>query len=935
VGRGVTRGRLAFKAAILALLATGLVAPRGIPVAAAAPPGVVPAVDADPAPEVFETTLVSHPATADIGNGADAEVWTFNGTVPGPEIRVNVGDTLVVHYRNELPLPSGIHVHGIELNNASDGSALTQDPVPPGGSFLYRFQVPRPGQFWYHPHHHPTNQVFRGLYGSLVVADPHEGTLIAHGVLPSRDRTRTLVLSDTTVCKEPGRNDTDTYDDSLPWLDGLELPEQPGPFPSDLCDRPVDDHGTPIRDAAGRPVALRADEIPNIQRTESGRTNEGQTVLANGRNPGARAGRPGAPGALAPGAATLDVPAGQGLRLQVVNTATIRYMRLRLTDTAGNRIPLVRVGGEGGLLDRARVEGNPPGGVPGVTHFDAEHDRGEIVLGPADRADLVVALPAGTPRGVATLWTLDYSRTGQGYALLPTVPVMHLDVTEPAGTPYAVAEGTPLRTHPAVADPVEALGPPPGIVPDATGISALLDPAAFTPPKPGTADEDIRFTLNGTPSMDLVTGNHEAPGGDYRGIPHTPSTRYARLGDLLELTVTNTTAAHHVFHLHGFSFQPLELTQPPLVGEGYAPAYRFDYHEFVDTVDIPSEYSLRFRVRLDDRPQPDGTTPGGGLGRWVVHCHLLFHASLGMHSELVVVAPDGNEVPFVDADVRVVDVDEGATPSATGTYADPDGDPVALSASAGTVTDTGEGRWEWSGAPVDGSTDRTVYITATDSAGFRKQAAFALDVRNLPPQVAVTAPPSYSGLQVGSAVTVTAAVTDPGGPAPLSCRFDWDGAGPGPPVPVVNGTCADSRTFHAPGIHVISVIASDGGGGADAHETVVAVYDPDGGFVTGSGTTGAGDAFDVSVRHPRPNRPPGGHVVVGDFTSTTLHWLVVAGNTAYVHGTGTSGASFLLAVIDGSPDRLGLRVWPSGGAPADHFADPPPVAGGSVVVHRV
>ena len=141
----------------------------------------------------------------------------------------------------------------------------------------------------------------------------------------------------------------------------------------------------------------------------SGRTNEGQTVLTNGMNVGARAGSPAAPGALAPGAQTLDVQAGQGLRLQIVNAATTRYMRLRLTTSTGTQVPLVRVGGEGGLLDNAVIEG----GMQGA--FDTKYAPARSCCRPGTRADVVAAIPAAAT-GVLTLWTQDYQRVGLGTA---------------------------------------------------------------------------------------------------------------------------------------------------------------------------------------------------------------------------------------------------------------------------------------------------------------------------------------------------------------------------------------------------------------------------------------------------------------------------------------------------------------------------------------
>ena len=107
-----------------------------------------------------------------------ANVLTYNGTIPGPEFHLKVGDTVIVHFKNHIAHDTGIHWHGIELNNESDGTPLTQNQVPPNGTFLYKFKVTRPGMFWYHPHHHSsTNQVFKGLYGTILITDPNENTL--------------------------------------------------------------------------------------------------------------------------------------------------------------------------------------------------------------------------------------------------------------------------------------------------------------------------------------------------------------------------------------------------------------------------------------------------------------------------------------------------------------------------------------------------------------------------------------------------------------------------------------------------------------------------------------------------------------------------------------------------------------------------------------
>ena len=209
----------------------------------------------------------------------------------------------------------------------------------------------------------------------------------------------------------------------------------------------------------------------------------------------------------------------------------------------------MRIGGEGGLLDNAVVEGGTIG------TFDTKYDSGEVLGRPGTRVDVVAAIPAGVPVGSKlTLWTRDFQRLGpvgstNNYADLPTVPVAHLNVAGVAGSTYTIAADTPLRA--AVGAPVETLGP---------ADRPLLDPGVFVPAKPGKSSQDIQITTIGTPGVDGVKGSFEGfiP---YSSAPHIPSSRYAEAGRLLELSVTNKSSAHHPFHLHGFSFQPMSLTR--------------------------------------------------------------------------------------------------------------------------------------------------------------------------------------------------------------------------------------------------------------------------------------------------------------------------------------------------------------------------------------
>ncbi len=98
---------------------------------------------------------------------------TFNGTIPGPELHVNIGDQVIVSVLNELPVATSVHWHGIDQVGQgvySDGvPMLTQWPIAPGEKFVYNFTVRNAGTMWYHSH--SGTQRVDGMAGALVVHD--------------------------------------------------------------------------------------------------------------------------------------------------------------------------------------------------------------------------------------------------------------------------------------------------------------------------------------------------------------------------------------------------------------------------------------------------------------------------------------------------------------------------------------------------------------------------------------------------------------------------------------------------------------------------------------------------------------------------------------------------------------------------------------------
>lgn len=102
-------------------------------------------------------------------------VWSYNGGLPGPLIRAQQGDRLIVHFTKNLPEDTSIHWHGLRVPNDQDGvPGYTMDPIRPGETFTYDFTLPDAGTFWYHPHVNSAAQVGWGLYGPMVIEAPDE-----------------------------------------------------------------------------------------------------------------------------------------------------------------------------------------------------------------------------------------------------------------------------------------------------------------------------------------------------------------------------------------------------------------------------------------------------------------------------------------------------------------------------------------------------------------------------------------------------------------------------------------------------------------------------------------------------------------------------------------------------------------------------------------
>ena len=121
-------------------------------------------------------------------------MFAFNGQHPGPLLQVAQGAEVTVELTNALDQPTTVHWHGIRLENAFDGVPdLTQQPVAPGGRFIYKLRFPDAGIYWYHPHVREDIQQDLGLYGNLMVRSPRPD------YFSRADREEVLMLDDFLV----------------------------------------------------------------------------------------------------------------------------------------------------------------------------------------------------------------------------------------------------------------------------------------------------------------------------------------------------------------------------------------------------------------------------------------------------------------------------------------------------------------------------------------------------------------------------------------------------------------------------------------------------------------------------------------------------------------------------------------------------------------
>ncbi|SFV05945.1 multicopper oxidase family protein [Alicyclobacillus macrosporangiidus] len=161
-------------------------------------------------------TLTAEEKSITLG-GKTVKAMTFNGTAPGPLLKVHQGDLVEATVRNQLSVPITVHWHGIAVPGSQDGvPGLTQDPIQPGGSYVYRFVANQAGTYWYHSHVNSVQEIGLGLYGGIVVLPKSQ-------TAPAADRDYTLLLHEWSTSPSPSTDETMGNMTGMSGMNGMSM----------------------------------------------------------------------------------------------------------------------------------------------------------------------------------------------------------------------------------------------------------------------------------------------------------------------------------------------------------------------------------------------------------------------------------------------------------------------------------------------------------------------------------------------------------------------------------------------------------------------------------------------------------------------------------------------------------------------------------------
>ncbi|QTD46535.1 copper resistance system multicopper oxidase [Ottowia testudinis] len=524
---------------------------------------------------------------------------TLNGSLPGPTLRMREGETVTIRVTNRLRETASIHWHGVILPFQMDGvPGISFAGIAPGETFTYRFTLEQSGTYWYHSH--SGMQELTGIYGALIV-EPRGGETIRAA------RDQVVLLSDWTG-DDPMRAlaklkaEAHVYNQNNPTLVKL------------------------LRDARqhGMKAALAERDMWNAMRMSptdlADLSSRVLSYLINGQASGANW--------------TALFKPGERVRLRCINGAGNTFYDLRIP---GLKLTVVQQDGqnvEPVTVDEFRIG---PGQTCDVV-VQPREDAYTLFAQSMDRTGAAIGtlavregLKAPVPVLDAVQWLsmadmmggMDHgAHGGEGDASAAMMNHGSMDHSSMGhgAMNHGLADGNrPARASAQVRHARTEWGPgsdmrvdmpranldDPGVGLRNNGRRVLTLADLHTiggPMDPRGAEREIELHLTG--NMERYTWSIDGQ----RFADSKPV--HFKYGERLRVILHNDTMMTHPMHLHGM-WQELESPEGKFLAR-------------LHTIPVQPAQRLSFLVTAD------------ALGRWVWHCHLMFHMDLGMFREVVV-----------------------------------------------------------------------------------------------------------------------------------------------------------------------------------------------------------------------------------------------------------------------------------------------------------
>ena len=518
---------------------------------------------------------------------------TVNGSLPAPILRWREGDTVTLRVANRLRDTSSVHWHGILLPANMDGvPGLSFDGIPPGETFVYRFQLRQSGTYWYHSHSMFQEQA--GLYGAIVI-DPLQPPPFHY------DREHVVLLSDWT-----------DLDPAALFRRMKKMSDHDNTYKRTVGDfaRDAREHGlaATLRDRGqwGR-MRMTPTDLSDINAHT-------YTYLLNGAAPA--------------GNWTGLFRSGEKVLLRFINGSAMSYFDVRIP---GLKMTVVAADGQyihPVSVDEFRIAVAEtfdvivePSGQDAYTIFAQDMGRTGYARGTlAVREGLSAPVPAPDPRVILTMddmghGGMDHNSHGASKNTMPEGSCgasMGMAGMDHSGHGMAGMDAS------GAAHPASETGNPLIDMQSMTGTPRLDDPGI------GLRDNgrrvlryaDLKSLFDDPDGRDPsrtvelhLTGHMEKFAWSFNGQKFMDAEPLRlNYGERMRITLVNDTMMTHPIHLHGL-WSDLEDE-------------RGEFQVRKHTIDMPPGTRRSYRVRAD------------ALGRWAYHCHLLYHMEAGMMREV-------------------------------------------------------------------------------------------------------------------------------------------------------------------------------------------------------------------------------------------------------------------------------------------------------------